>query len=67
MDGIMGQVVGAPRSQPDWNENNPRQAAREWVDKNPNFVLEEPAFAFNEGMVQSRVTYWPDAFLRRVS
>lgn len=67
MDGIMGQVVGAPRSQPDWNENNPRQAALEWVAKNPNFVLEEPAFAFNEGMVQSRVTYWPDAFLRRVS
>lgn len=67
MDGIMGEVVGAPRSQPDWAENNPRQAAREWVTKNPNFVLEEPAFAFNEGVVQGRVTYWPDAFLRRVS
>lgn len=67
MDGIMGEVVGAPRSQPDWGENNPRQAALEWVAKNPNFALEEPAFAFNEGMVQGRVTYWPDAFLRRVS
>lgn len=67
MDGIMGEVVGAPRSQPDWGKNNPRQAVLEWVAKNPNFVLEEPAFAFNEGMVQGRVTYWPDAFLRRVS
>jgi len=67
MDGIMEQLVGAPRSQPDWGENNPRQAVLEWVARNPDFVLEEPAFAFNEGMVQSRVTYWPDAFLRRVS
>src|SRR5262249_53004579 len=66
MDGIMGNLVGAPRSQPDWGENNPRQAALEWAARNPHFVLEEPAFPFNEGVVRRRVTYWPDAFLRRV-
>jgi hypothetical protein len=27
MDGIMEQVAGAPRTQPDWSYNNPRQAA----------------------------------------
>ena len=27
--------------------------------------LEEPTFAFNEGSVRSRVTYWPRSFLRR--
>ena len=26
MDGIMGQLVGAPRSAPDWGDNNPEQA-----------------------------------------
>jgi len=65
-DGIMEYVVGAPRSNPDWDSNNPRQAALEFVANNPDFVIEEPAFPFNEGVVRNRVTYWPDAFIRRV-
>jgi cephalosporin hydroxylase len=67
MDGIMGTLVGAPRSQSDWGENNPRQAVLEWALRHPEFALEEPEFAFNEGLVRRRVTYWPDAFLRRVA
>lgn len=66
MDGIMSKLAGAPRSRPDWGTNNPRQAVREWVAKHPDFVIEEPEFAFNEGSVRRRVTYWPDAFLRRI-
>jgi cephalosporin hydroxylase len=65
MDGIMSKLVGAPRSQPDWGENNPQAAALEWSRRRPDFVIEEPAFAFNEGLVKQRVTYWPNAFLRR--
>lgn len=67
MDGIMGQVVGAPRTQPDWTWNNPRQAALEFVQANEDYVIEEPPFLFNEGGVQRRVTYWPDAFIKRVA
>lgn len=66
MDGIMGKLVGAPRSQPDWSTNNPCQAVSEWVARNPDFVAEAPAFIFNEGLVREWVTYWPGAFLRRV-
>ena len=66
MDGIMSKLVGAPRSQPDWGENNPQQAVLEWVGRNPDFVVEEPPFIFNEGLVKQRVTYWPTAFLRRI-
>ena len=65
MDGIMEKVAGAPRTQPDWSWNNPRQAALEFVKSNPGFVIEEPATIFNEGNVH-RVTYWPDAFIKRV-
>ena len=65
MDGIMEQLPGAPRTQPDWLWNNPRQAALEFAVSHPQFVIEEPAFLFNEGVVNRRVTYWPDAFLRR--
>lgn len=66
-DGIMGQVKGAPRSGDDWDWNNPTEAARDYVARHQNFVIEEPAFPFNEGAVRERVTYWPGAFLKRVA
>lgn len=66
-DGIMQDLAGAPRSQADWSWNNPRQAAREFVERHADFKIEEPAFAFNEGLVTSRVTYWPSAYLKRVA
>lgn len=66
MDGIMESVVGGPRTKPDWSWNNPRQAALEFAKANPNFSLVEPPIPFNEGKISKRVTYWPDAFLKRV-
>ncbi len=65
-DGIMGSLVGAPRSQEDWVWNNPKAAAEEFVRTHDNFIIEEPEFPFNEGIITERVTYWPGAFLRRV-
>lgn len=66
MDGIMQDVVGAPRTKPDWSWNNPQEAAREFVRCNPNFVIEEPAWIFNESKLTKRVTYWPSAFIKRI-
>ena len=65
-DGIMGQLGGAPRTGPDWSWNNPRQAAREFVSRNPDFIIDEPVAPFNEGVIRERVTYWPDGFIKRV-
>jgi cephalosporin hydroxylase len=65
-DGIMELVAGGPRTKPDWSWNNPRQAALEFAKENQGFQLEEPGFDFNEGVVQARVTYCPDCYLRRV-
>jgi cephalosporin hydroxylase len=64
-DGIMGQVVGGPRTSPDWSWNNPKEAAAEFVRENPDFSIHEPEFPFNEGIVDQRVTYWPGAYVRR--
>jgi len=64
MDGIMEEVVGASRTQPDWAWNNPRQAALEFVRQNRDFRIEEPDFVFNEGTITQRVTYWPSAFIK---
>ena len=66
MDGIMEEVVGAPRTQPDWSWNNPRSAALDFAAENPDFVIEEPAFLFNEGTVSERVSYWRSGFIKRV-
>ena len=66
MDGIMQDVVGAPRTSPDWITNNPQTAVREFLAIHPEFTLEEPAFPFNEGEITDRVTYWPNAYLKRV-
>jgi len=66
MDGIMAQVAGALRTQPDWTWNNPKEAALEFVRKHPNFAIEEPAFHFNEGEVTERVTYWTCGYIKRI-
>jgi cephalosporin hydroxylase len=65
-DGIMQAVAGAPRTRPDWSWNNPLQAVREFASDHSEFIPEEPPFPFNEGVVRERVTYWPEAFLRRL-
>ncbi|MCW3476672.1 cephalosporin hydroxylase family protein [Limobrevibacterium gyesilva] len=64
-DGIMAQVAGAPRTAPDWTWNNPISAVETFLAHTPDFMPEEPGFAFNEGVVRDRVTYWPKSFLKR--
>lgn len=65
-DGIMGELVGAPRTNEDWVWNNPKVAAAEFVAANPAFVLEAPPRPFNEGLINEPVTYWPGAWIRRI-
>jgi cephalosporin hydroxylase len=66
MDGIMARLVGAPRSQPDWEWNNPKQAAAEFVKAHPEFAVVDPPFAFNEGMVRTRITHAIGGILKRI-
>lgn len=66
-DGIMSWLgPSAPRTSEDWSWNNPRDAAREFVAAHLEFIIQEPRFPFNEGAIDERVTYWPDAWLLRV-
>lgn len=64
-DGIMEQVAGAPRSHNDWSWNNPISAVKSFLKAHPEFEAHEPEWPFNEGFVRHRVTYWPQAYLRR--
>jgi cephalosporin hydroxylase len=66
-DGIMAAVAGRPGARPEWAWDNPAEAAREFVARDPRFRLEEPTFPFNEGKIAERVTHWPSAYLRRMA
>lgn len=65
-DGIMQDVVGAPRSQPDWGVNNPQTAVAEFLAENQDFEQVQPTWPFNESTgLGANITYWPGAWLRK--
>lgn len=65
-DGIMKDLVGAPRAEADWSQDNPYEAVKDFLRETDEFVEEEPAWAFNESEgLSERITYWPAAYLRR--
>jgi cephalosporin hydroxylase len=64
-DGIMKNIYDVPQAEMEWAWNNPLAAAQEFAQKHPEFVLEPPAWVFNESGLTENVTYWPGAWLRR--
>lgn len=67
-DGLMQFLDDVPRGKPEWRDDNPTAAAREFAQGHPEFVIDEPpAFVFNEGEVREHVTHWPGAWLRRLT
>ncbi len=66
-DGNMKDLHDAPRGSPAWKWDNPHEAASEFACRNPEFVIEQPERPFNESSLTNDVTYWPSAYLRRVS
>ena len=65
-DGIMRDLWDAPRGQAKWKQDNPAQAAREFVAEHPQFVIEQPAWHFNESPLDAPITGWPDAWIKRL-
>lgn len=65
-DGIMKDIVGAPRTESSWDIDNPQSAVNDFLSERTDFVLVEPEFPFNEGSITERITYWPNSFLKRI-
>ncbi len=65
-DGIMKMVTGLDRTTPEFEWNNPKDAALEFVAKNKNFVIEPPKFPFSESVVDEMVTYWQGGYIKRI-
>jgi cephalosporin hydroxylase len=66
-DGVMIELSDVPNGNPAWDIDNPVKAVEEFLKSNTNFVLEEPRWLFNESTLNQAITYWPSAWLKRVS
>lgn len=64
-DGIMRDVHDVPRGTPGWITDNPAQAAEDFAARHPQFVIEAPAWRFNESGLDRRITAWPSAWLKK--
>ncbi|HSA06020.1 MAG TPA: CmcI family methyltransferase [Candidatus Gastranaerophilales bacterium] len=65
-DGVMKNLYDVPGGHLDWKTSNPTQAAIDFVEKNNNFMIEQPAWSFNESNLDKNITHWPGAYLRRI-
>jgi cephalosporin hydroxylase len=65
-DGIMKDLYDVPRGKPEWIKDNPAHAAREFSRIHSKFILEQPAWPFNESQLDKNLTHWPGAWLRRL-
>ena len=67
MDGIMQDLSDVPRGDPEWTQDNPVTAAEDFVSRHPEFVIEQPSWAFNESQLRTNITYFPSGYLRRIA
>lgn len=66
-DGIMHDLSDVPRGAPGWATDNPTRAAADFAAEDDRFVVETPAWEFNESDLRDNITHWPGAWLKRIS
>ncbi len=64
-DGSMKDLHDVPRGDPEWVWDHPTAAAAEFAACHAEFVIEQPAWPFNESTLKHNITHWPGAWLRR--
>jgi cephalosporin hydroxylase len=65
-DGSMKDLHDVPRGKPEWKQDNPTMAALEFAKKHQEFVIEQPAWTFNDSDLKENITHWPSAWLKRL-
>lgn len=58
-DGVMADLHDVPGGQPEWQTDNPAEAAREFLETHPEFELDRR-------LSEPCVTYFPGGYLRRL-
>ena len=66
-DGIQKAMYKAARSKHDWYTNNPLTAIKKFLKVNKRFKVLKNSFIFNESKIEKNyVTYWPNAYLKKI-
>lgn len=66
-DGVLEILYDTPEGSSKWINDNPARAALEFVATNPKFVIERPPALFNDHAVVESLSYWPNAWIKRVT
>ena len=61
----MKDLYDVLRDDSKWIWDNLTKAALEFVGDNPEFVIEQPEWAFNESGLVENITHWPGGYLKR--
>ena len=64
-DGVMRDLADVPGGEPEWEHDNPAEAAREFAALHSEFDARDPEWRFRRGPLKRAVTYWPDGWLWR--
>jgi cephalosporin hydroxylase len=65
-DGFMKELNDVPRGKTEWKNDNPYEAAQDFLKVHPEFKLESPSWLFNESNLKRNITHWPGAWLKRL-
>jgi cephalosporin hydroxylase len=64
-DGFVKYLYDVPRGKVEWKKNNPAEAVKEFLERHPEFEIEQSNRLFNESELIETVTHWPEAYLKR--
>jgi cephalosporin hydroxylase len=66
-DGIMKDLYDVPRAQAAWKTDNPFEAVNAFAARHPEFRQQQPRWLSHDSSLTENVTYWPGAWLERIS
>jgi cephalosporin hydroxylase len=66
-DGYMKDIWDVPRAVPEWRDDNPYEAAKEFAERHPEFRWAPPKWVYTEGKLTENVTYFPGGWLQRIA
>jgi cephalosporin hydroxylase len=65
-DGVMQDLADTPLGKPDWRDDNPARAARDFIARRKDFIAERPRALYCNEFVLEELTYYADGWLKRV-
>jgi cephalosporin hydroxylase len=66
-DGIMKDLSDVPRAKREWKSDNPFEAAKDFAERHPEFLQEQPRWLSHDSPLTENVTYWPGAWFKKLT